>query len=219
MPGPTSPPSVATTGPNSTVGPPGVSSHCTRDGIRRGAGLALGTSCCEAQSDGNNNHQPHFQPPVFSNLLVTGARCFFTGRLASPFDSIDDSTGRLGPSEGFVSVRVVGLNESADLISQFAHADEDAAPEGAPLQLTEPGLDGLRKCGGNVGRPPHLAVSLQHRTPPSQVSKSGTEAHRNHQSVRKPREPRIHNGRISSSAAGYRERYARLAPDRPLVME
>ena len=38
---------------------------------------------------------------------------------------------------------IVGLNEAADFISQFAHAGEDPPPEGAPLQLAEPGLDGI----------------------------------------------------------------------------
>ena len=46
---------------------------------------------------------------------------FFTQCFASPFDNIEDSAGRLGPSEGFGRVQVMGLNESADLVSQFAH--------------------------------------------------------------------------------------------------
>ena len=50
----------------------------------------------------------------------------------------------------FGSVHVVGLNEAADFISQFAHAGEDASSEGAPLQLAEPGLDGIEP--GRVGR-------------------------------------------------------------------
>ena len=68
---------------------------------------------------------------------------FLTQCLASPVDGIEDSARRLGPAEGFGSVHVVGFNETADLISQFAHAGESAAPQGAPLQLAEPGLDGV----------------------------------------------------------------------------
>lgn len=64
-----------------------------------------------------------------------------TPRLASPFDSIEDSTCRLGPLEKFGGVQVTSLNESADLVSQRAHAGEDAPPEGPALQLAEPSLD------------------------------------------------------------------------------
>ena len=49
--------------------------------------------------------------------------------LASPIDGIEDSARRLGPAEGFGSVHVVGFNETADLVSQFAHAGESAAPQ------------------------------------------------------------------------------------------
>ena len=73
--------------------------------------------------------------------LVSCAGGFYIQCLASPYDSIEDSAGRLGPAEAFGSVHVVGLNESADLFSQFGGAGEDAAPLGAPLQLAEPGLD------------------------------------------------------------------------------
>ena len=69
---------------------------------------------------------------------------FLTQCFASSIDSIEDGAGRLGPSERFGRVHVVGLNESADLISQLAHAGEDAPPEGAPLQLSEPSLDGIK---------------------------------------------------------------------------
>ena len=75
---------------------------------------------------------------------------FYTQCLKSPFDSIEDSAGRLGPPEGFGSVHVVGLNESSDLFSQFGHAGEDGAPKGAPLQLAEPGLDRIEP--GRAGR-------------------------------------------------------------------
>ena len=44
----------------------------------------------------------------------------------------------------------MGLNESPDFISQFAHAGEHPPPEGAPLQLAEPGFDGVEP--GRAGR-------------------------------------------------------------------
>ena len=52
--------------------------------------------------------------------------------------------------KGFGRVRVVGFSESADLFSQFGHAREDAAPEGTPLQLAEPGFHGIEP--GRAGR-------------------------------------------------------------------
>ena len=40
-------------------------------------------------------------------------------------------------------MHVVGLDATADLSSQFGHAGESAPSQGAPLQLAEPGLDGV----------------------------------------------------------------------------
>ena len=76
------------------------------------------------------------------STLVSRAGGFLTQRLSRPFHSIEDSARRVGPSERFGRVYVVRLNEAADFILQFAHADEDFPPERAPLQLSEPGLDG-----------------------------------------------------------------------------
>ena len=71
--------------------------------------------------------------------LVSRAEGFLTQCLERSFDSIENGTGRLGPSERFGRVHVVSLNEAADFISQLAHAGEDPPPEDAPLQRSEPG--------------------------------------------------------------------------------
>ena len=69
--------------------------------------------------------------------------------IGAPVRQHQDGAGRLGPSERFGRVHVVGLYERADFLPQFAHAGEDASPEGAPLQLAEPGLDGIEPgCAG-----------------------------------------------------------------------
>ena len=47
-------------------------------------------------------------------------------------------------------MHVVRVNESTDFLSQFADAGEHPAPEGAPLQLAEPGFDGVEP--GRAGR-------------------------------------------------------------------
>ena len=79
--------------------------------------------------------------------LVFRAGGFLTQRFASPVDGIEDGGSGLGPSEGFGRVPVVGLNEPADLIAQFAHAGESSSPQGTPLQLAEPSLDGIEPRG------------------------------------------------------------------------
>ena len=68
--------------------------------------------------------------------LVSRAGDFLTQCFASSIESIEDSAGRLGPSERFGGVHVVGLNEAVDFISQFAHAGEDPAPESAPDRVS-----------------------------------------------------------------------------------
>ncbi len=57
----------------------------------------------------------------------------------------------------------------------------------------------LRERRSAPGRPRCLAASLQHRTPPSRVSKPETEAHRNHQPVREPRRLSGHISRLGLS--------------------
>ena len=67
----------------------------------------------------------------------------FTQCLARLSDNIEDSAGRLGPSDGFGRRHIVGFEESADLVLQFAHAGDIPAHEGTPLRLAERGLDRL----------------------------------------------------------------------------
>ena len=73
---------------------------------------------------------------------------------------MEDGAGRLGPPERFGRVHVVRLNEAADFFSQVARADEDASPEGAPFQLSEPGLDGIELgvCAAGVRGTPAVRV-------------------------------------------------------------
>ena len=69
--------------------------------------------------------------------------------MARRFDSVEDGVGRLDSSERFGGVADVGVYEAADFFSQFAHAGEDAPPEGALVQLSEPGRDGIEPlCAG-----------------------------------------------------------------------